>query len=100
MNPESRNTDVAEPDVLDGNAAAGLLGQIFSGDVTSAPIVCAACGNRSAVAALKLYGLPMGYVLRCPGCQLPLIRLVAHELECWLDMSGVRSLRLRLAQSG
>jgi hypothetical protein len=97
MNPSS-HSDAIEPDVLDGNTAAGVLRQIFACDVTSAQVICAGCGNTYAVATLKLYGLPMGHILRCPGCQLPLIRLVARELECWLDMAGVRSLRLSLTQ--
>ena len=51
--------------VLDGNAAAGLLQEIFVSDITSARIQCAACGSVAAVGALRLYAVQMGAVLRC-----------------------------------
>jgi hypothetical protein len=83
--------------VLDGNAAAGLLRQLFAIDVTVATIVCSGCENSYPLAALKLFGLPMGNILRCPECHAALIRVVAHESECWLDMRGVESMRITLA---
>jgi hypothetical protein len=94
-----QEADADDPDVLDGNAAAGLLQQIFASDITTANVVCAGCENTSCVAALKLYGLPMGHILRCPNCHLPLVRVVARELECWVDMTGVHCLRLTLSGS-
>ena len=85
-----------EPAALDGNAAAGLLQQIFAIDVTTASITCDGCQLIQPLAALRLYGLPMGNILRCPRCQATLIRAVAREKECWLDLRGVSALRLRL----
>jgi hypothetical protein len=85
-----------EPAALDGNAAAGLLQQIFAIDITMARITCGGCQSVQPVAALQLYGLPMGTILRCPRCQATLIRAVAREKECWLDLRGVSALRLRL----
>src|SRR6185369_10845875 len=57
-----------EPTVLDGNAAAGLLQQIFAVEVTTARVTCAACESVQPLASLMLYGLPMGYILCCPRC--------------------------------
>jgi hypothetical protein len=37
--------------VLDGNAAAGLLEEIFAPEITSAQVECEACGNIAAAAA-------------------------------------------------
>ena len=85
-----------EPAALDGNAAAGLLQQIFAIDVTMASIACDSCQLVQPLAALRLYGLPMGNILRCPRCEATLIRAVAREKECWLDLRGVSALRLRL----
>jgi hypothetical protein len=85
-----------EPAALDGNAAAGLLQQIFAIDITMARITCGGCQSVQPLAALRLYGLPMGNILRCPRCQATLIRAAAREKECWLDLRGVSALRLRL----
>jgi uncharacterized protein DUF6510 len=54
--------------VLDGNAAAGLLQQIFAVGVTRASIICVACESVQPLASLRLFGLPMGYILSCPQC--------------------------------
>jgi len=86
-----------EPAVLDGNAAAGLLQQIFAIDITMARITCGGCELVQPLAALRLYGLPMGNILRCPRCQSTLIRAVARDKECWLDLRGAAALQLRLA---
>jgi hypothetical protein len=85
-----------EPAALDGNAAAGLLQQIFAIDVTTARIMCASCESIQPLAALRLYGLPMGNVLRCPQCQAALIRAVARDQACWIDFRGASTLRLTL----
>jgi Family of unknown function (DUF6510) len=37
---------------LDGNAAAGVLSQVFYGEPSSAVIVCAGCGATAPVGAL------------------------------------------------
>jgi hypothetical protein len=50
--------------VLDGNAAAGLLQEIFVRDITTAQIQCGACGSTEVVGSLRFYAAPMGAVLR------------------------------------
>lgn len=94
------NDDVnvsGEPAALDGNAAAGLLQQIFAIDITMARVTCGGCQLVQPLAALRLYGLPMGNILRCPRCQATLIRAVARNQECWLDLRGAAALHVRLA---
>ena len=86
-----------EPAALDGNAAAGLLQQIFAIDITMAQITCGGCQLVQPLAALRLYGLPMGNILRCPRCEATLIRAVARDQECWLDLRGAAALHVRLA---
>ena len=86
----------AEMMALDGNAAAGLLRQLFAFEVTVARIVCNGCQSDNPLAALRLYGQSMGSILRCPRCNAVLIRVVAREPEYWLDMRGVESLRVSL----
>jgi hypothetical protein len=54
--------------VLDGNAAAGLLAEVFGGaEVTGAVRGCGSCGQEHAVGKHRLYR-GAGLVLRCPGC--------------------------------
>jgi hypothetical protein len=79
--------------VLDGNAAAGLLQEIFVPDITTAQIQCNACGSAGAVGSLRLYAAPMGAVLRCTHCDDILLRAVHTPHGRWLDMTGARSLR-------
>ena len=86
------------PDVeysaLDGNAAAGFLSELFAIDLTVAHLVCTGCSNTHRLAALKLYGLPMGAILRCPSCNNCVLRVVARAPDYWLDMRGASSLRV------
>jgi hypothetical protein len=79
--------------VLDGNAAAGLLQEIFALEITSAQIQCESCGSSGAVGSLRLYGAPMGAVLRCTQCDDILMRVVHTPHGRWLDMTGARYLR-------
>ena len=79
--------------VLDGNAAAGPLQEIFALDVTTAEIQCGACGATGAVGALRLYAAPMGMVLRCPHCDGVMMRAVHTPHGRWLEMTGARRLR-------
>jgi Zn finger protein HypA/HybF involved in hydrogenase expression len=82
--------------VLDGNAAAGLLQEIFVLEITSAQIQCEACGSTEAVGCLRLYAIPMGAVLRCPHCDSIVMRAVHTPHGRWLELTGARCLRFRL----
>jgi hypothetical protein len=80
--------------VLDGNAAAGCLHEIFASDITIAQIQCDACGSARPVGSLRLYAAPMGAVLRCPHCDGVLMRAVNTPHGRWLEMSGTRCLKI------
>jgi predicted RNA-binding Zn-ribbon protein involved in translation (DUF1610 family) len=84
--------------VLDGNALAGDLGEIFAVDVTAARFTCAGCGHADAVATLTLYRQAPGSVGRCPQCTDVVIRLVQAHDRVFLDMRG--TVRLELPISG
>jgi hypothetical protein len=79
--------------VLDGNAAAGFLQQIFVLEITAAQIQCEACGFTGAVGSLRLYAAPMGAVLRCCQCDGIVMRAVDTSHGRWLEMTGARYLR-------
>jgi DNA-directed RNA polymerase subunit RPC12/RpoP len=79
--------------VLDGNAAAGLLQEIFALEITTAQIQCEGCGSTEAVGCLRLHAAPMGAVLRCPHCDASIMRAVRTPHGRWLEMTGARCLR-------
>ncbi len=84
---------------LDGNAAAGLLAQVFCAEPSAALIVCAGCGATAAIGALPAYGLELGAILRCAHCDTAVLRLGAAGAMLWLDLRGAISLRVRSGDS-
>ena len=79
--------------VLDGNAAASLLHEVFVFDATTAQIQCAACGASGLVGSFPLYAAPMGAVLSCMHCEAILLRAVRTSHGRWLEMTETRYLR-------
>lgn len=73
----------------DGNSLAGPLREVFGVDVTAAVGQCANCGNTGPLAEGRLFGPAPGYVLRCPACERPLLRLVHGPGRAWLDLRGL-----------
>jgi predicted RNA-binding Zn-ribbon protein involved in translation (DUF1610 family) len=51
----------------DGNGVAGLLQELFVGEITTARRVCQSCGQESAIGEHRAYA-GAGPVLRCPSC--------------------------------
>jgi hypothetical protein len=79
---------------LDGNAAAGLLREVFTMEVTAAVGVCGACGTSGAVGASVVYAYAPGTVFRCPTCDAVLMKIVTDGSRYWIDLSGLRTLEL------
>ena len=82
---------------LDGNAAAGLLSELFALDVTVAEVTCGSCGVVAMVGETRLYGGVMGAIFRCAHCDGVLMRLVRTPVGICLDMRGSRLLFARPA---
>jgi hypothetical protein len=82
---------------LDGNAAGGILRDVFTHEMTAALATCAGCGASGPVGALIEYGHAMGTVLRCPGCDTPVLRIVHTAGVIRLDPSGVLLLTIPTA---
>lgn len=78
---------------LDGNAAAGLLQDVFGADVTAATGTCASCASVDAVGAAHVY-VSAGTVLRCRRCEAVLLRIVESRARLWIDVRGLRALEL------
>ena len=79
---------------LDGNAAAGALGQIFAFEMTTAEIICAHCDAVGPIGAAVVYASAMGTIVRCPGCGETLIRVAHGPQRFWVDFSGLRLMQL------
>ena len=77
---------------LDGNAAGGLLNEIFPFEMTAAEATCGGCGTMKPIGELMLYGHGMGAILRCAGCDTALIRITHIGGNYRLDLSGMRCL--------
>lgn len=79
---------------LDGNAAAGGLGELFARDVTTALATCAGCGTARPLGALLDYGGAMGIVLRCPGCETVMLRMARTPGWLRVDAAGLAMLAI------
>jgi hypothetical protein len=79
---------------LDGNAAGGLLAEVFRVEMSAAHVTCAGCGGVATVGELMRYGHEMGAILRCPHCDTPVLRLARTRGAYWLDLRGAVSLRI------
>jgi Family of unknown function (DUF6510) len=76
---------------LDGNAAAGLLQEIFVHELTDARGACAACGAVGEMGAQHLYMSPRspGAVLRCRVCESVLMVVVHAGGRFRLGVQGL-----------
>ena len=77
--------------MLDGNAVAGLLQEVFAVEMTAAIGTCAGCGASEPVGAVHVYR-GAGIVLRCPHCDNLLAKVVKDGGRVWLSFPGLRTL--------
>ena len=81
--------------MLDGNAVAGMLQDIFGLEMTASPTECAHCGNVGDVGTLLAFTQGPGAVLRCPACENVMLRIVETPDAIYLDARGAVYLRLQ-----
>jgi uncharacterized Zn finger protein len=81
--------------MLDGNAVAGVLGEVFAAEMTTATVTCGNCGATGPVGAMLLFR-GAGLVLRCPQCGNALVKIVEGGTRRWFEFSGLRSLEIAL----
>ncbi|WP_181435070.1 MULTISPECIES: DUF6510 family protein [unclassified Curtobacterium] len=77
---------------LDGNAAAGVLADVFGTDTTTARVRCSGCGAVGVVATVVVLADAAGTVLRCPECDDVLATVVDDGATAWLSMPGVSAI--------
>ena len=90
--PEQRSGDGRDGEMarLDGNAAAGILSEVFVPDLTTARTTCASCGTVRMLGALLVYAHGMGMVMRCPSCDAVVLRVARTRRQLWLDPTGAK----------
>ncbi|MEX2030449.1 MAG: DUF6510 family protein [Anaerolineales bacterium] len=91
---EDMQSDPSQELTLDGNAVAGLLHEVFGSEMTVAPAECHNCGKVSQLGETHAYTHAPGVILRCPGCQEVLLRIVRTPAGMHLDARGIAFLRL------
>lgn len=79
--------------MLDGNAVAGLLQEVFTVEMTSALGTCDGCGATNAVGATHVFQ-GAGVVMRCPHCDNVLVTIVKDDIHVWISFRGLRTLQV------
>ena len=76
--------------MLDGNAIAGMLEEIFGEDMTIAEVTCSGCGKTGPLAATAVYMRAPGVVVRCRKCDTVLAVVVKGHTTYCIDLTGIR----------
>ena len=84
--------------MLDGNAVAGLLQEVFAVEMTTAMGTCAGCGATEPVGAIHVFQ-GAGFVLRCPRCHNALVKIVKDDRRLWIGFPGIRTLEVAICSS-
>ena len=79
--------------MLDGNAVAGLLQEVFAVEMTTAIATCGTCGAADAVGATHVFR-GAGIVMRCPHCDSALVTIVEDDARMWIGFAGVRTVQV------
>jgi uncharacterized protein DUF6510 len=87
-------TDINRELMLDANATAGLLYEIFGTEMTASPTECVNCGKQGEIGALLAFTQGPGIVLRCSACEQVVLRITQLPNEILLDARGAVYIRL------
>jgi hypothetical protein len=82
-----------DPLMLDGNAVAGLLREVFAVEMTTAIGTCGNCGATEPVGAVHVFR-GAGVVMRCPHCDNALVTIVMEDTGGWIGFPGIRALEV------
>ena len=91
---ESTQADMDRALMLDGNAAGGLLQEIFAEEMTASPTECASCGREGELGALLAFTQAPGVVLRCPNCSDVGLRVATLPDQYVFELRGAWSRRI------
>jgi Family of unknown function (DUF6510) len=79
-------------DELDGNAAAGVLQEIFGIEMTAVAATCVTCGAVAPIGESALYAGGPGTVIRCRSCDSVLIVITQIRGMYCMDLMGISSM--------
>jgi hypothetical protein len=91
---DSLSDDLNRSLMLDGNAVAGVLYEIFSAEMTTSIAECGSCGRQAELATLLAFTQAPGIVLRCPTCESIVLRIVQTPQTIYLDARGAMFIRI------
>jgi hypothetical protein len=86
-----------EPMMLDANAVAGDLAELFGFEMTAAMHRCVHCGNVGQMGTLLAWTQGPGITLRCSICRDVVVRIVRTPSRTLIDVSGAAYLEVRTA---
>jgi Zn finger protein HypA/HybF involved in hydrogenase expression len=81
--------------MLDGNAAAGVLSEVFAVEMTTATMMCGQCGAGGPVGAMRLFR-GAGIVLRCPQCDNAMVKITEGGGRRWFNFGGMGALEIAM----
>jgi hypothetical protein len=81
--------------MLDGNAIAGELYDVFGAEMTTVAGVCASCGARHQLGEQRVYVRGPGTVVRCKSCTSIVLVLVEIRGCTCVDLWGLAEFDLR-----
>ncbi len=80
---------------VDGNAIAGLLGEVFAAELSGARVRCHGCGSIAELGAEPAYTQAPGAVVRCRDCDGVMMVVVKGGGRTWLGLTGTTWIELR-----
>jgi predicted RNA-binding Zn-ribbon protein involved in translation (DUF1610 family) len=83
--------------MLDGNSVAGLLGEVFAVEMTTAMGTCSNCGATGPLGATHVYR-GAGIVMRCPRCGNILVTIVEKDTRVSFSFPGVRTIQVNAGE--
>jgi Zn finger protein HypA/HybF involved in hydrogenase expression len=83
--------------MLDGNSVAGLLGEVFAVEMTTAMGTCSNCGATGPLGATHVYR-GAGIVMRCPHCGNILVTIVEADTRVSFGFPGVRTIQFNVGE--
>jgi flavoprotein len=78
--------------VVDGNAAAGILSEVFTGDVTRILAECGGCGSVAPFAVAVVEIDETAAIVRCRGCTHTLVTVLRSEAAVRVVMGALREI--------
>jgi hypothetical protein len=79
--------------MLDGNAVAGVLQEVFAVEMTTALGTCGSCGATGALGTTHVFQ-GAGIVMRCAHCDNALVTIVKDDTRVWIGFPGIRTVQV------